>query len=705
MSNFWLRHLCFLVVPRGSRFRLGRVRARGGPGLAVDSLGLGAALVFALVGCGRDGGSGRQWSCQLASGDDPAFVHEIGCDADFDVLASEPPSASIPGARSVKTVVDRLDGDALYFQNSQRYQVHYEFASAHLSGNGRPIVPPAAQFNQTEYYAPDRRFILGAVTYYAGPKRWVYEMAPYDAATADLIAHAYRQIAGSAFFGDQLYFHPTSEALAVEAENLPDDVPVLTTEELFAGIDYQPLNLGTTMGRLVFVEAAALESQYLSYRDIAALDRIPNDISIVMGIITDELQTPLSHINVLSQNRGTPNMALRGAFTNQALRELDGKWVELTVGPFAYEIREVGQQAADQWWEEHRPEPLGVPELNLSVTELRDADRVLDIDGLGLAEALAAAIPAFGGKASHYAALPHIEGIPEPKAFAVPVYFYRQFMEQNQFDARIAGLLLDPEFRADPAVRDRELGALRDAIIAAPVDAAFMDLLLAKLSADFPGVRMRFRSSTNAEDLAGFTGAGLYSSKSGDPGDPARPVVDAVREVWASVWNFRAFEEREFRGIDHQAVGMALLVHRSFQDEEVNGVALTANIFDRLCLEPGHYINAQKGEASVVKPEPGVTTDQFIYHFDYPGQPVVWISHSSLVGTGETVMSRRQTFALGEALKKIHDYFAPLYGPRPGEGPCDRFYGMDVEFKFDGAPGEEPALVIKQARPHPGWGL
>ena len=27
-------------------------------------------------------------------------------------------------------------------------------------------------------------------------------------------------------------------------------------------------------------------------------------------------------------------------------------------------------------------------------------------------------------------------------------------------------------------------------------------------------------------------------------------------------------------------------------------------------------------------------------------------------------------------------------------------YAMDVEFKFEGAPGETPQLYIKQARPH-----
>jgi hypothetical protein len=65
------------------------------------------------------------------------------------------------------------------------------------------------------------------------------------------------------------------------------------------------------------------------------------------------------------------------------------------------------------------------------------------------------------------------------------------------------------------------------------------------------------------------------------------------------------------------------------------------------------------------------------------------------------VLSRAQILELSAALQKIHMRFAPAYGPAPGS---TAFYGMDVEFKFDGEPGEEPRLNVKQARPHPGRG-
>ncbi len=665
---------------------------------------IGAVLAFAACSSATedDPADSAPQVCQLKDGENPDFTQLIGCQADFDQVAALPMDSSLPLARSVKTVIDQLDQDALYFQNSNTYQIHWEFVSKHLSGNGKPIVPALAQFNETEYYSPSRRFLLGAVTYYAGPKVWAYEISPYDTSNAEMIAKAYLAIRGAAFFGKQLYFHPTSAAVEAVAKDLPANVSVITTDELYAGTSYQALNLGTSYGRLRFITKAQLETEYVTFRDIVVLDEVPNDISVVMGIITQEFQTPLSHVNVLSQNRGTPNMGLKGAFTDEKLLALKDKWVRLEVKAFEYEVSEVSVEEADQWWEEHKPTAVSVPRLDDTVKDLRDVEEIIDPQ-LPLKDAIKAGIPAFGGKASHFGALARIpKDVPVPKAFAIPVYYYMQFMEQNGFGSRVDQLLEDADFNSDPSVRDVKLKQLREDMMKAPVDATFLAALKEKLTKEYPAVRMRFRSSTNAEDLDGFTGAGLYTSKSGDLSDPNYPIEDAIREVWSSVWYFRAFEERSYRSIDHKAVGMALLVHHSFPDEEANGVALTANPFDTSGLEPGFYINVQVGEASVVQPDAGITTDQFIYQYDMPGQPIVFIAHSNLVPEGQSVLTTAQTYQLGKALTAIHSYFKEAYGP-PSTDP-NAWYAMDTEFKFDGEPGEEPALYVKQARPHPGRG-
>ncbi|HOX46569.1 MAG TPA: PEP/pyruvate-binding domain-containing protein [Myxococcota bacterium] len=657
------------------------------------------ALCALVPGCSEAGGGEPiAWECQLPAGDPPDYLSALGCEDDFLALASIPADSSIPGARSVKTVIDREDGDALYFQNSQRYAIHWEFARAVLSGGSLPYVPELGEFNTSEYYKPTRRFLLGAVTHYEGAGAWVYEIAPYDTAEADFIARAYRAIATHACFGAELRFHPTSDDVAHNAADLPSTVEVITTDELYAGIDYQPLNLGTALGRLRFITAAELEIEYVSYRDIVVLDNVPNDISVVMGIITAAFQTPLSHVNVLSQNRNTPNMGLRGAWDDPALRALEGKWVRLHVTGFDWSVEEVTQEEADTWWEENKPAAVQVPDLDLTVTDLRDVQDVLD-PALSLGDGLDGAIPAFGGKASHYGAISNIgDPVVVPAGFVIPVSFYWQFMEQNGFRARIEALLEDPEFAGDPELRKERLAELRADMLAAPIDPVALGQIDAKLTRDFPGLRMRFRSSTNAEDLDGFTGAGLYISWTGAQGDASAPIEDAIRTVWSSVWFFRAFEERTYRSIDHHRVGMAVLVMTCFSDEEANGVALTANMYDTSGLEPGFYINAQRGGESVVKPRPGVTSDQFIYHHTFPGQPTVFIAHSNLVPEGCTVLTRNQTHELGLALDAVHAYFQELYGSNP-----DGYYAMDVEWKFDAPPGEEPRLYIKQARPHSGW--
>ncbi len=642
-------------------------------------------LLAALIGCAEPSGAEAAWGCVIGE-EDPDYSRRIGCWSDFEKLASEPLDASIPGASSGKTVLDRADGDALYFQNSGTYPLHWDFASAFLSGGGLPYVQDLGTFGDTEYYSPDRRFVLGAVTWYEEPGVWVYEIAPYDTATAELIELAFDSIRDSSYFGEALYFHPAGEAVEREAQRLPADIPILSTDALFAGITYQPLNLGTSMGLLTFRGADTLADDIPSFREIVVTDGVPEDIAVVMGTITSDFQTPLSHINVLSQNRGTPNMALLDAWDDPALRGLEGRWVALSVEPSSWSIREVTQEEADDWWEANKPEPIAITPMDLSVTDLRHESGILDLDGTSLADALRAAVPAFGGKASHYGGFYYMEGLPHPEAFAIPVYYYNQFMEQNGLWAVVDELLASEDARGDAEVRSAMLEDLREAILAGALDEDFYRSVIDKLDTDYPGTRVRFRSSTNAEDISGFNGAGLYESRSGDPGDPSYPVDEAIKTVWASIWSYRAYEERTYYSIDHTAVGMALLVHRAFPDEDANGVGITANIFDTSGLEPAFYINAQLGEASVVAPEDGVSTDQLLYYYDLPGQPAVYLEHSSLVAEGEHVLSSGQLRDLGAALETVHDFWYEVYGTGGG------FYGMDVEFKLDasetGSPGK-----------------
>ncbi len=605
---------------------------------------------------------------------------QLRCEDELHAQAARPLDAALPGAITVKTIIDRAADDAVHFIDTAAYPLHSRFAVEHLGW------PPGAPFVE-QYVTPSRRFLLGSITYYDEPDVFAYELAPYDTASVEMIVTAFRGLAGAAYFGAALKFHPTSEEQLALVDALPDDVAVITTDELWAGITYQPLNLGETYAQVRVLTVDQLAATYVSPREIAVLDRVPNDLAVVAAVVTAQFQTPLSHVNVLSQQRGTPNMALADAAARFAA--LEGRWVRLTVRAFDWEVAEVTADEAEAWWQAHRPPPAQIPAPDYDVTAL------LDVDDVGLAD-----VAAIGGKVAHYGALRDIgEPVKIRDAFAIPVAYYRDFLVANSFDARIAAMLVDPDFRADGVARRQQLEQLRADMLAAPVDADTLAAVEARITAQLGAVRVKLRSSTNAEDLARHSGAGLYESQSAQVGDPARPVDLALKTVWASVWNLRAFEERDHAGIDHLQVAMAILVTPSFSDEAANGVAITANVYDPAPGgEDAFFINAQLGEASVVQPDPGVVADSLMYYHLHLGQPATYYTRSSLTA-GAPVLTRTELFALGQALVAIRAHFADTYDPPAGYGALP----MDVEWKLTDTNGTRE-IWIKQARPYPGRG-
>ena len=153
---------------------------------------------------------------------------------------------------------------------------------------------------------------------------------------------------------------------------------------------------------------------------------------------------------------------------------------------------------------------------------------------------------------------------------------------------------------------------------------------LAALQSTFPPeTSLRCRSSTNNEDLPGFSGAGLYDSFTHKPSEGH--LSKSVRQVYASLWNFRAYEEREFFRIDHANTAMGVLIHPNFTDERANGVAVTEDIVyqtekktDRM-----YYVNTQVGEDLVTHPSAGSIPEELLLHPRYPSDDIV-VRRSSL---------------------------------------------------------------------------
>ncbi|MEM7367894.1 MAG: PEP/pyruvate-binding domain-containing protein [Bacteroidota bacterium] len=599
----------------------------------------------------------------------------------FDLLSSEPSRTHAADVRSVKIIYDEKQ-DLMYYMNSKRHRLHYFFARDFLDFRQGHAV-----FNNTQYVDNPNRYLYPAnINYYEGIDTYVLHLVAANQMSCEHLYRLYEKLLQTSYFGDKLVFFANKSDW-----DACTDIPTISSEELFAGQNYQALNLTENYGYLTQVKLEELEDTYLSRREIVLLDGIPNDVSVVAGIITTEFQTPLSHINVLSNSRGTPNMALKDGWTHPTLTALLGQLVYLNVRADSFEIRAASLEEATQFWSQNEPQTPIFPAKNTELdglVDLRSADYSF--------------VDRIGGKAANFSEILKVDGdpaIPTPEAsFAIPFHYYQAHIEQSGLDVHIAQLLQDTDFLHFPSIRQAKLTEIRDSILHTPIDPALVNLVLKKIDYFQEFSAFRFRSSTNAEDLEGFSGAGLYSSHSAKKGHQSKTVENAIRKVWASLWNWRAFEERSYFKIDHESCAMGILVHRSFPDEDANGVLVTRNLYNP---NPGFIINVQYKEYSIVFPEPGVLHDQIMLMAwsVTPGQNfmIEYLTVSNIPElNGQRVMTDEELQELGDYAMRVKQRF---YEHVPNNCNCPfKEFALDIEFKLDSEVSPRK-IYLKQARP------
>ena len=244
-------------------------------------------------------------------------------------------------------------------------------------------------------------------------------------------------------------------------------------------------------------------------------------------------------------------------------------------------------------------------------------------------------------------------------------------------------------FKFFPSVRDRRLKEFRKKIKDTGILPGWMlDELRSMQESFVEGTPLRARSSTNNEDLEGFNGAGLYESYTHYPDEGH--FAKTAKQVWAGLWTYRAFEERDFWRIDHLTASMGILVHPNFQDESANGVGVTKNIYIPGPGWDGHYVNVQKGENLVTNPEPGSVAEEYIianlgFGSNYEIQ---YIRSSNLIDSDQRILTRREALKLKDYMDIIHSHFKNIYRGNSN-------FAMEIEFKLL----ENGKFIIKQARP------
>jgi hypothetical protein len=595
----------------------------------------------------------------------------INSEAQWQALAARPTIEMTSRTESVKTVYDTSDGK-LYLLETKKYPIHYYFAEKYLDRTGLNI--PDSETFEREYTSPQRRFILGTVVHYRDPDIWAYELAWCDTLDLKRTVEQFAIIKKAMFVGDKLKYHPVPTAHIAATEALRAQIPVATTDEIFGSARYQALNPGEAFGTLRFFPGA-VDPAKVGVHDIVVLAEVPLDLPVVAGVITAEKQAPLSHIAVLSANRRTPNMALKGAMTDPNLTKLDGKLVKLHVTLQDFSVTPAARDDAEKAWAARAPGR----KLHL---KLDSKDHGLP----ALKEFKGSDVSIVGAKAAQLGELARfLSPSLLPRAFALPFRAYLSHLQRSGADLELKRMLADPSLGRDPQKREQALANLRKKITDSTVDLELVRAIRKRIAELFPGRRVRFRSSTNAEDLPGFNGAGLYQSVVVAANPTEDQIADALKQVWASVWSFQGVEERTYFGIAPEEVAMAILVQESIDDVSAIGVAITANPYAQAL--PGVFINAQVGSGSVTSPNSGEVPEQALVHI-YPGMAIERMSSSSLTG-GKQLLTDGELLALGKVLVDIQHHF------NGADWATDS--AMDVEFLFA---GNDRHVVIVQARPY-----
>jgi hypothetical protein len=387
----------------------------------------------------------------------------------------------------------------------------------------------------------------------------------------------------SSFFMKELAFRADSPMQQkIAADVLRKGVKTISNDEVYKSAPFQAFTKGRAVGKLRVVPVGtAYENLTFGRHEIVLLQESYPDITPVAGILATTFSTPLSHVNLRANAWKIPNAGDKRA--REKFGALEGKTVYYEVTDTSVVMRE----ATSQEIKDLEGRIIAVKTVKLPPANLDNASFAM------LTRMRAKDATIYGTKAANLGEIvtANLEGVRVPAGFGVPFFYYQQHMKANGLDKKVEALITDPKFKADAAWRKAQLEQLRVAIERAPINAMTLDAIYKRVRLKLGGKGVFVRSSTNAEDLPGFNGAGLYDTVPNVVGK--QPLGEALRKVWASVWTLRAVDEREVFGIDHRQVYGGVLVQIGV-NATAAGVLITKNLYD-LSDEKSYTINAKHG--------------------------------------------------------------------------------------------------------------
>ncbi len=611
-----------------------------------------------------------------------SYLDKINTVEDFNALQSTPLSEKYNNVKALKIIYE-IATDKIYFIESKKYRFHYDFVHEYLDGYEDLYV-----FNNTEYGRnKDRKYLLCNLNYFSASNLYIIDFFADDEFDKTVYDAFYKKIYENVYFTNKLSVLPNQWMKKWE-----EKTSFISEADIYSKQQYQVLVKGETYGYLKIVPKGKFNPEDISSTNIIITENMPLQLPIMQGMITSVFQTPLSHVNILCQARGIPNCALTNIFKNEVLKKLEGKLVKMVVlfDTVIISLAKPGFDAKQYFLRSQKKSNNKI--LDLDTTSNTN---LVDINRLGKKD-----IAMVGGKAAHMGELYKITAngakLPLPEnAFAIPLRYYFEHIIKNNIFLEIDSLINNEKITQDKILLKIALEKIRKQIEVAPVSTTLLALVKKKLMRDTTFKNYRFRSSTNAEDIEGFSGAGLYDSKTGTIYGNKKPIDEAIKKVWASLWNEAAFVERERANIYQGSVGMGILVHRAFGTEEANGVAVTKNLYRSIF--DGMTINVQVGEVSVSNPADSITCEQIIVKNTWQlkqsgGVGIEYISYSPL-NNYNPILTKEEIDTLWLYLYKIKLHFFNLYGYKKSVLFDD--FAVDVEFKLNKG---DRKIYIKQAR-------
>ncbi|CAN5833668.1 hypothetical protein BH24ACI1_BH24ACI1_20760 [soil metagenome] len=478
-------------------------------------------------------------------------LQKIASQEDFDRMARVYHQGTPYALPHAMFVIDRRFKNKIYYVDSQKYRFHKDFLLAnYLVARGADVFEPI-------YIRQDRRFIVGTIAWQKPVEKFTFELLEGDLANADLIKLAYDTI-NKTFF-EEVAYKPNS--IRQDDATATLGIRRISADEIQKNQEYLALNTGKAVGRIHIIDKLD-DTVEIGDNEILILKELPISLPQVRGIIVAKPSTPLSHVNILAKGWGVPNVYIKDA--DKLFKEYDTFWVSLDAKLTDYDLKraDIEELKKNTTTEESAaPSDLTVTKI-ASLREVRKKDSII-----------------YGSKSANLGEMMNVKipGVIVPNGFTVPFYWYDKFMKDNGFDQTVDALLDDNDFVHNPRIRRQKLEEFRQKIQHGNFDENLKTEIIEKWKTRLKGQGVFVRSSSNAEDLPNFSGAGLYSSVANVKSE--EKIIEALKTVWASLWNFEAYEARVRNYVNQRTVYMSALIQVGINMDS-GGVMFTKDPFD-----------------------------------------------------------------------------------------------------------------------------